>query len=253
MNALLTICSIFCAIFVESFGPRVMLKTRDSGTWTHPTHGQTVSRMDSVAIPKGEKITFIDDANGNVYDCTSPQNGNVNQCMNQARNDASNVLLSLAAQIKSNALGQNKKAKQQPIYGGTTRAEEDDEKNDSIACLVLAASRLDTTTYSQLTLLTITDGEYISFAVENNGSDAYYINIIAVNTLNGNLSLCIVPSPDVEADALLLPPAETMDLSMFRFLKRTEIKYVLFATQTPFIPSYIQSILCYPEDINCSD
>ena len=252
MNTFLTICSILCTILVESFGSHVMIKTKDSDVWQQPAFRQNVSLRDSILIPKGEKVTFVDDANNNVFECFSPKKGNVNQCISQAKNDANNMLHSLAAQIKDNALGQNKKARLQPIYGGTTRAEDEDKMNDSIACLVLAAGRTGTTQYPQLTMQTITDGEYISFAVENNSSYAYYINIIAINSLNSTTSLCILPSPDMEADICLLPPTQTIDLSMFRFLKRTEIKYVLFATQTPFIPSHIQSILLYPEDIDCS-
>ena len=89
------------------------------------------------------------------------------------------------------------------------------------------------------------------FIIDNTDKKAYYVNVLMLNTRTGAAGLRIVPEPDMAPEALLLPAGETVDLSMFRFLAIPDMRYVLFATESPFVPAAIHPLLRYPEDINC--
>lgn len=252
MNTLLSITSALCAILVESFSGNVTIKPRDAYQWTTPSKQQVLDRRDSIQVPKGAKLVILDDATGHAYTLHSIGTDNVNNSLAHAKAGAMTTLFSMAQQMKVNALGQYKPASNRPIYGGATRAEDDEQRNEAIACLLLATSKQNSSTIHGLELRTIEQNGLISFAIDNSSKDAYYVNVLAVNQSSGKTSLCVVPSPDIEADVLLLPPGQTLDLSMFQFVPRADIRYVLVATKEPYIPLEIEQLLKHPADLECN-
>lgn len=242
---------VLCTLYIGSFSGDILIKTQGTNSWKTPTTQQMVTRVDSVRIPKGAHLCLVDDAVGTVYDCSSPTKSNINQCLIKAQKDANNVLLGLAAQIKSNAMGTSKSMPNRPIYGGTTRAEDENAQMDSIACLAMALSSGKESLPEGLALSIEKDGPYNVFVMDNRSNEYYYVNVLAVKKDAEEISLCIVPSPDIEPEALLLPPEQTLKLSMFRFIPSADKRYILFATKTQFVPSALQTILRYPEDLTC--
>ena len=252
MNTLLLITATLCAILVESFSGQVSIKSRDSEQWVTPTKHYVLDRRDSLYVQQGAKLVIIDDVTGRAYTLNSTGMDNVNQSLSHAKASDMTTLFSMTQQMKKNAFGQNQPAHNKPIYGGATRAEDEEQKIDSIACSFLAVAKQNTIAIPGLRLRTVERKELISFAIDNNSNEAYYVNILAVNTSADKVSLCIVPSPDVDADVLLLAPNQTMDLSMFQFVQSSNIHYVLVASKLPYIPIEIDQLLKYPDDLKCN-
>ena len=70
--------------------------------------------------------------------------------------------------------------------------------------------------------------------------------------ITNEVALKLVLEPDVAQETLLLPAEKTLDLDMFCFIDQPDIQYILFATESPIASSTLQSLLRYPEDINCN-
>lgn len=237
-------------LYINSYSGAVQVKVRGAATWTKPAHKQSVTRLDSVRVPEQSKMAVVDAVSGNVYPCDFAFTGTVNQFIQQAKEAQSHLLTALVKQLGANALGKNKHTSH-AVYGGATRTEEDDRYNDSIACLALSTAKAKQSPYPNLTLRTIEQNGIVRFVIENAEQKAYYVNILMINTRTGDVALRIVPDPDVVPEALLLQAGQTLDLSMFSFLEQPDMRYVLFATESPLVPATIHQLLRYPEDINC--
>ena len=114
-----------------------------------------------------------------------------------------------------------------------------------------AVARAPRTPYPNLMLRTVRQDGTVRFIVDNKDDKAYYVNILMLNSRTDEMGLRIVLEPDMDPDVLLLPAGQSLDLSMFRFLENPEMLYMLFATESPFLPATIHPLLRYPEDINC--
>ena len=238
-------------LYIDSYSGSAQLKVRGAKTWIKPTHKQVVARLDSVRVPEGAKMAIVDGVSGDVYPCDFNFIGTVNQFIRQAQKQQSFLLTELVKQLSGNALGKNKMAVHN-IYGGATRTEEDEHYNDSIACLALATAKTTQTPYPNLTLRTILQNRMVHFIIDNATNKDYYVNVLTVNTRTGEVALCIVLEPDMDPNLLLLPAGQSFDLSMFHFLEQTDRQYILFATESPFVPAAIQPLLHYPEDLHCN-
>ena len=151
-------------------------------------------------------------------------------------------------------MGQNRQAQFRDIYGGTMRSMDPillEIYNKKIACDLLSAAKQDKAMMPDVQLRTIENDGLITFAIDNNSKDSCYVNVLAVNDALGTVSLCIVPTPDMEENILLLPPAQTMDLYMFQFVKQPETRYLLVSLPISYTPSQIQALLRHPEDLEC--
>ncbi len=254
MNILLAITTALCAIFVESFSGQVTVKPQGTEQWMTPTKQQTLDRRDSIQLPHGTKLIVVDNETGRLYTFSSPEKGNINQCLVSAKASVHATLRSLAYQMKANAMGQNRQAHSQSVYGGTIRSmspELRDYYNERIACAMLAAAKQNKPMMPDVQLRSIDNDGFISFAIDNNSNDSCYINILAVNDANSTVSLCIVPTPDMDEDMLLLPPSRTMELPMFQFVPQPNVRYVLIALSLPYIPAEEEQLLKHPEDLDC--
>jgi hypothetical protein len=203
-----------------------------------------------VLVPEQAKMDIVNAVNGDIYPCDFAFKGTINQCLQQAKEKQSDVFRALAKQMTANMFGKTKNTPHH-VYGGATRTEDEDRYNDSIACLALATSRAKRNPYPYLTLRTFSENGTVRFIIDNTDKKAYYVNVLMLNTRTGAVGLRIVPEPDMAPEAMLLPAGQTLDLSMFRFLDIPDIRYVLFATESPFVPAAIHPLLRYPEDINC--
>lgn len=238
-------------LYIDACSGAVQLKVRGAGVWDRPAHKQSVTRLDSVRVPKQAKMDVVDAVTGNVYPCNFAFFGTVNQCMQRAKDNQSDVLTALANQLMSNVLGKTKNNAHH-VYGGATRTdEEEDRYNDSIACLALAAAHAKHSLYPNLTLRTIRENGIVRFVIDNADKNAYYVNVLMRNTRTDEVAFRIVLEPDVAPEALLLPAGQTLDLSMFRFLEQSDMQYILFATESPFVSANVNPLLRYSEDLNC--
>ena len=238
-------------LYVDSYSDSAQLKVRGTKNWTKPAHKQSIMRLDSVRVPEKSKMTIVDAVSGNIYPCDVSFFGSVSQFIQQAKKSQSKLLVELVKQLGANALGKNRQTAHN-VYGGATRTEEDDHYYDSIACLVLTTARSKQAHYTNLKLRAIRQNGMIHFAVENADSKDYYVNILSLNMITNEVALKLVLEPDVAPETLLLPAGKTLDLDMFCFIDQPDIQYILFATESPFASSTLQSLLRYPEDINCN-
>lgn len=99
--------------------------------------------------------------------------------------------------------------------------------------------------------LEVEEDGLVHFIITNHTEEAYCVNILMMNRETGQVSLRIVPPPDVEPDALVVPAGEMMNLDMYRFLPNEALEYTLFATTVAYTPAVVQGLLKYPEDLNC--
>lgn len=255
MNTLLAITTALCAILVESFSGQVTIKPQGAEQWMTPAKQQTLDRRDSIQLPNGAKLTIVDNETGRLYTFFSPEKGSINQCLISAKAGVNTTLRSLAYQMKANAMGQNRQAQPQSVFGGTVRSlvpELRDYFNEQITCAILTAAKQDKPMMSDVHLHSITNDNILSFAIDNNSNDSCYINIMAINDADGTVNLCIVPTPDMDEDILLLPPGLTMELPMFQFVPQPNTRYMLVALPTPYMPSEIEQLLKHPEDLDCT-
>ena len=237
-------------LYIDAFSGAVQLKVPGASSWTRPAHKQSVTRLDSVFVPEQAKMDIINAVNGDIYPCDFAFKGTINQCVQQAKKNQSKLWEAVVDRLTDNALGKTKNTPHH-IYGGATRTEDEDRYNDSIACLALAAVHAKQNPYPHLTLRTISENGTVRFFIDNADKQAYYVNVLMLNTRTGDIGLRIVPEPDVAPEALLLPAGQTLDLSMFRFLEQPDIRYLLFAAESPFVPATIHPLLRYPKDIKC--
>ncbi len=224
--------------------------------WTQPVVKQSVSRLDSMQIGLNSKVVLVDAANGNVYRCAEPQRDNILHLIQWARKQANGLLESLSRQLVKNAMGKNRASKV-IVSGVTTRAEDNEHIHDSIACLAIETSRFTRKNVSDNALTweikeeEEEEGGWAYFVIKNQTPKAYCVNMLAVNRASKTVSLCIVPSPDTDPAALVVPAGETLTLSMFPFIPDAACDYILFATQTTYSPAAVQNLLRYPEELNC--
>ena len=237
-------------LYIDSYSGAAQVKAVGAASWSQPARKQSVTRLDSVLVPEQAKMDIINAVNGDIYPCDFAFKGTINQCLQQAKEKQSGVFRALAKQMTANMFGKTKNTPHH-VYGGATRTEDEDRYNDSIACLALATSRAKRTPYPYLTLHTLSENGTVRFIIDNTDKKAYYVNVLMLNTRTGAAGLRIVPEPDMVPEALLLPAGQTLDLSMFRFLDIPDMRYVLFAAESPFVPAAIHPLLRYPEDINC--
>jgi len=242
-------------LYIYSVKGTVLYCPQTGSEWQAAVTKQAVSRLDSLDIKERGEIVLIDGANDNVYRCVTPMKDNVLHFIQAARSKANGLLESLAKQLTANAMGQGNQAKQVVLAGVTTRAEEEDRIHDSIACLAIAAAqRLQgglPVCDEGLEWRMIEQDGFVSFAVTNRTEQAYCVNILMIHRETGKVNLRIVPSPDVDTSTMVVPAGETLDLSMYRFLPNEAYQYTLFATRTAYTPSAVQSLLRYPDDLNC--
>lgn len=242
-------------LYVHSVKGQVLYCPQAGHVWQSATSRQPVSRLDSMQINANSEVVLIDGTNDNVYKCSTPMRSNILHVIRVAREQANSLLESVAQQLKNNALGKGANAKQIVVAGVTTRAEEEDRIHDSIACLALQTGKLflaKQQIYDKALKWRMVENEgLVHFVIENGSRDAYCVNILSVDKTTQKVSLCIVPSPDVDVMALVVPAGETLDLSMYRFLSNSSQEYTLLATKTAYVPSAVQNILRYPEDLPC--
>lgn len=221
--------------------------------WSRPAIKQSVTRLDSIEIAKNSEIVLIDGVSGHVYRCSEPMRDNIMHCIQITRKQANNLLEALSRQLVANAMGKNRASKV-TVAGVTTRVEIPDNIHDSIACLAIAAAQQSHLTdyASTLPKWEIVEEEGLAhFVITNDTQETYCVNMLACNRNTKEVSLCIVPSPDTDPHALVLPKGETMDLSMFPFIPDPACDYILFATKTIYSPAAVQPILRYPSELNC--
>lgn len=221
--------------------------------WSQPAIKQSVTRLDSIEIAKNSEIVLIDGVSGHVYRCTEPMRDNIMHCIQITRKQANNLLEALSRQLVANAMGKNRASKV-TVAGVTTRVEIPDNIHDSIACLAIAAAQQSHLTdyTSALPKWSIVEQDGLThFVITNDTQETYCVNMLAYNRNTKEVSLCIVPSPDTDPHALVLPKGETMDLSMFPFIPDPACNYILFATKTIYSPAAVQPILRYPSELNC--
>ena len=242
-------------LYIHSLKGQVLYRAQTGGTWGTPAVKQPVSRLDSMSIGEGGQVMLVDGSNDNVYTLTGGAKNSILRLIQAARNKANGILVSVAHQLADNAMGRGAKAEAMTITGVTTRAEDEDKLNETIACKALeAARRFEAGEKSCDPLLSwqmIEEDGLIRFVITNGSKKAYCVNILAMNKADKRVSLRIVPSPDVESTALIVPAGETLDLSMYRFVPNGDMRYTLFATEEAYVPSAVQGLLKYPEDLRC--
>ena len=242
-------------LYIHSLKGQVMYRAQASGTWTAPAVKQPVSRLDSLLIGEGSQVMLVDGSNDNVYTLTGGPKNSILRHIQAARNRANGILVSVAHQLADNAMGRGAKAEAMTITGVTTRTEEEDRLHETIACMALAAARRyeagEKTCDPLLQWQTTEEDGLIHFVISNGSRKAYCVNILAMNGKDKSVSLRIVPSPDVESTALIVPAGERLDLSMYRFVTNADMTYTLFATEEAYVPSAVQGLMKYPEDLKC--
>lgn len=244
------------SLYVHSVNGQVSYRSQRAQTWQQPEIRQAVYRLDSMEVGANSRVVLIDGANDNVYTCATPMKDNILHLIQAARGKANGLLESVAKQLRDNALGRGADSKQTVVAGVTIRTtEQEDRFYDSIACLALAAAkRLEAgqTVYDRaLEWRAVEEDGLVHFVITNTGSVAYCVNILAVAKETERVSLRIIPSPDVEPDALVVPAGETLDLKMYQFLPNSAYEYTLFATRVAYSPSIVQGKLRYPQDLEC--
>ncbi len=240
-------------LYVHSLKGSVRLCQYTMHEWSQPAIKQSVTRLDSIEIAKNSEIVLIDGVSGHVYRCSEPMRDNIMHCIQITRKQANNLLEALSRQLVANAMGKNRASKV-TVAGVTTRVEIPDNIHDSIACLAIAAAQQSHLTdyTSALPKWEIVEEEGLAhFVITNDTQETYCVNMLAYNRNTKEVSLCIVPSPDTDPHALVLPKGETMDLSMFPFIPDPACDYILFATKTIYSPAAVQPILRYPSELNC--
>lgn len=239
-------------LYIHSLAGTVTYCPFSTHEWTKPAVKQSVSRLDSMQVGLNSNVVVVDAANGNVYRCAEPRRDNILHLIQLARKQANGLLESLSRQLVKNAMGQNRASKV-VVAGVTTRAEENENIHDSIACLAVETSRLSCkNATNNLLKWEIKEEEGLAyFVIRNLTQEAYYVNILAINRVTGSVSICIVPLPDTDPTALVVPAGETMDLSMFPFFPNADYEYMLFATKTAYSPSAVQNLLRYPAELKC--
>lgn len=242
-------------LYIHSIKGQVLYRSSSENTWHAPTVRQTVSRLDSLQIGANSEVVLIDGSNDNVYSCSTPTKDNVLHLVRSARSKANTLLGSVAQQLRDNAAG-NGTGKQVVVAGMTTRGDDDeDTMHDSIACLALQTAQRyiagEQVYDASLKWQRIEQEGLVHFAIENGSEEAYCVNILALDQRTQRISLCIVPSPEVDITALVVPAGKTLELSMYRFVANEALQYTLFATKTAYAPTTVQHLLRYPEDIKC--
>lgn len=242
-------------LYIYSVKGKVLYCSQTENIWRSAVTKQSVSRLDSLDIWERGEVVIIDRSNDNVYRCSTPMKDNILHFIQAARNKANGLLESLAMQLTANATGTNNQARQVVLTGVTTRAEEEDHTHDSIACLAMETAkrfRAGQRVYEKgMEWQMIEEDGLVHFVISNRTANDYCVNILMMNRETGQVSLRIVPSPDVEAKALVLPAGSMMNLDMYRYLPNKSVDYTLFATRTVYTPSAIQTLLKYPEDLEC--
>ena len=242
-------------LYIYSVKGQVLYCPQTENSWQAAVVKQSVSRLDSLDVRERGEVVLVDRGNDNVYRCSTPMKDNILHFIQSARSKANGLLESLAMQLTANATGTSNQSKQVVLSGVTVRAEEEDRIHDSIACLALQTAQQANagvrTNEEGLDWQMIEHDGLAHFVIYNHTAQDYCVNILMIHRETGKVSLRIVPSPDVEAKALVVPAGEKMDLDMYTYLPNEHYRYMLFATRTAYTPSTIQTLLKFPEDLDC--